>query len=317
MSSHIDEKVNDEFEQWLNKNYGTHGAVKTTRGKIHDYLGMTFDFTNEGKVIIDMKEYVQAMLDDFSVKFQKNEKAITPASENLFQEVKDDILSKEMAEEYHTFVAKALFLCKRARPDLHTTVAVLCTRVRQPTKTDWNQLVRLLKYCNGTIGDVLTLEANDLHTITWFVDSAFAVHPDYKSHTGAIMTFGRGAIQSISRKQKLNTRSSTEAELVAADDVAIMILWTRFFLEKQGLKIKENILMQDNKSTILLLKNGKRSSSKRTRALNIRYFYLTDQIEKGLVSVHYCAASSMIADYMSKPLQGRLFHGFRSKIMGI
>jgi hypothetical protein len=270
--------------------------VKTTRGKIHDYLGMTFDFTNEGKVIIDMKEYVQAMLDDFSIKFQKNEKAITPASENLFQEVKDDILSKEMAEEYHTFVAKALFLCKRARPDLHTTVAVLCTRVRQPTKNDWNQLVRLLKYCNGTIGDVLTLEANDLHTITWFVDSAFAVHPDYKSHTGAIMTFGRGAIQSISRKQKLNTRSSTEAELVAADDVAIMILWTRFFLEKQGLKIKENILMQDNKSTILLLKNGKRSSSKWTRALNIRYFYLTDQIEKGLVSVHHCAASSMIAD---------------------
>ena len=92
MSSHIDKKVNDEFEQWLNKNYGTHGAVKTTRGKIHDYLGMTFDFTNEGKVIIDMKEYVQAMLDDFSVKFQKNEKAITPASENLFQEANDDIL---------------------------------------------------------------------------------------------------------------------------------------------------------------------------------------------------------------------------------
>jgi hypothetical protein len=52
MSSHVDIKVNDEFERWLNKMYGAHGAVKVTRGKIHDYLGMTFDFTTPGKVKI-------------------------------------------------------------------------------------------------------------------------------------------------------------------------------------------------------------------------------------------------------------------------
>ena len=66
------------------------------------------------------------------------------------------------------------------------------------------------------------------------------------------MTFGRGAIQSLSRKQKLNTKSSTEAELVGADDASTMILWTRLFLEQQGYPIDQNILYQDNKSTILL-----------------------------------------------------------------
>ena len=80
--------------------------------------------------------------------------------------------------------------------------------------------------------------------------------------------------------------------------------------------IDENILYQDNKSTILLQENGKRSSSQRTLALNIRYFFLTDQIEKGNLKVKYCPTGDMIADYLSKPLQGAQFQKFRSQIMG-
>jgi len=148
--------------------------------------------------------------------------------------------------------------------------------------------------------DKLILSADNLHVIKWYVDSAFAIHPDFKSHTGAVMTYGGGMAQSISRKQKLNTRSSTEAELVGADDVAIMILWTKLFMEAQGYEIDKNILYQDNKSTILLENNGKRSSSKRTRPLNIRYFFLTDQIEKGNLHIEYCPTTEMIGDYMSE-----------------
>ena len=67
---------------------------------------------------------------------------------------------------------------------------------------------------------MLTLSMDNLAVIKWFIDTAFAVHPDFKSHTGGNMTFGVGAVQSISQKQKLNTRSSTKSELVGADDVA-------------------------------------------------------------------------------------------------
>ena len=115
---------------------------------------------------------------------------------------------------------------------------------------------------------------------------------------------------------KANTRSSTEAELIATDDVSIMVLWTKLFMEAQGHKINQNIMCQDNKSTILMLNNGKRSSGKRTRAFNIRYFFLTDQIEKGHLAVEYCPTTGMVADYMSKPLQGKLFQKFRKAIMG-
>ena len=80
---------------------------------------------------------------------------------------------------------------------------------------------------------------------------------------------------------KLNTRSSTEAELVGANNASTLILWIRLFLEAQGYNIKKNILYQDNKSTIILENKGKMSSSKQTRALNICYFFLIDQIAKG------------------------------------
>ena len=139
-----------------------------------------------------------------------------------------------------------------------------------------------------------------MNIVKWYVDAAFAVHPDFKSHTGGVMTFGRGAVQSISRKQKLNTRSSTEAELVGVDDAAAMMFWSKLFMEAQGYVVDKNLLLQDNKSAILLEKNGKRSSGKRTRAINIRYFFITDQVEKGNCVIEYCATDDMTADFMTK-----------------
>ena len=114
----------------------------------------------------------------------------------------------------------------------------------------------------------------------------------------------------------MNTKSSTEAKLVAVDDVSVMILWIKLFLEAQEYGVNKNIIYQDNKSAILLETNGRKSARKRSRALNIRYFFLTDQIEKGNVMVQYCPTDKMIADYMTKPLQGSKFKEFAAKIMG-
>ena len=86
-------------------------------------------------------------------------------------------------------------------------------------------------------------------------------------------------------------------------------------MEAQGYGPEENELNQDNKATILLEENGK-SSSKRTRALDIRYFFLKDQIKSGNISVKYCPTECMIADYMTKPLQGKLCLLFKDVIMG-
>jgi hypothetical protein len=86
---------------------------------------------------------------------------------------------------------------------------------------------------------------------------------------------------------------------------------------EQGYNVEENILFQDNRSAMLLEKNGKASSSKRTKHINIRYYFVTDRISKGELKVQWCPTTDVIADYMTKPLQGKLFRRFRDLIMGL
>ena len=164
------------------------------------------------------------MIEDFPVKINKISK--TSAAENLLDIGTGKLLNKAKSEIYHTTVAKGLFLCKRSRPDIQPTIAVLTTRVKSPTESDWKKLIKMLEYLKGTSKLCLKLKADNLQVVKWYVDASFAVHPDYRSHTGAVMTLGEGSIIAMSRKQKLNTRSSTEAELVGADDAATTILWT-------------------------------------------------------------------------------------------
>ena len=315
-SSHIDKKVNDDFLLWLEKMYGDPKTpVKATRGKQHNYLAMNLNYNEKGKVIIDMKDYVKGMIEEFPEKVGSSK---CPWNENLFK-VNNNAkpLSKEKRELFHTFVAKGLFACKRARPDIQPAIAFLTTRVKEPDEQDWFKLMKLMSYLNYSQNDVLTLHADDKATITWYLDAAFAVHNDFKSHTGATMNLGNGSIQSISTKQKVNTRSSTEAELVSMDDIISKVLWTKLFLQAQGYNIKQNIIMRDNQSSMKLELNGKSSSGKRTRHFNIKYFYITDLINNDEVSIMYCPTESMIADYFTKPLTGAKFNKFKNIIMNI
>jgi hypothetical protein len=316
-SSHVDPKVNDEFLKWLNEKYGDPkvAPVKAVRGKVHDYLAMKLDFSEKGKLKIDMSDYIKSMVEEFP---EKLEKKSCPWNEKLFKvDPSAPKLSKEKREIFHTFVAKGLFACKRARPDIQPAIAFLATRVKEPDQQDWEKLKRMMCFLYETQDDVLTLEDDGQKTNLWHLDASFAVHKDAKSHTGATMTVGKGAVVSVSTKQKINTRSSTEAELVSIDDVISKVLWMKRFMEAQGCDIEHNIILRDNQSSMKLEQNGKASSGKRTRHFDIKYFYITDLIENKEVTIKYCPTDSMIADYMTKPLTGAKFTKFRNKIMNI
>jgi hypothetical protein len=138
-----------------------------------------------------------------------------------------------------------------------------------------------------------------------------------KSHVGAVFTMGKGAIIGSSTKQKVNSRSSTESELIGVDDKNTKVLWTKRFLEWQEFMVKLNIIYQDNTSTMKLERNGKESSGKRTRHFDIKYFYVTDLVGRNRVEMEYCSTDEMIADYNTKPVVGRKFSLFRDRLMNL
>jgi hypothetical protein len=299
-NSHVEVKAVTTILDLLDAKYGQEivgrkrAPLTIYRGKIHDYLGMTLDYSEPGYVKLDMTAYLQKLFEKMPEEFDGT--ATSPAADYLFKIV-DEIeeLDEKSADFFHATVAKLLFLCKRGRPDIQTAIAFLCTRVQQPTRHDQNKLARVIKYLRGTKDLVLRLSAENLNIIKWWVDASYGVHHDMRSHTGGAMSMVTGAVYSTSRKHKLNTKSSTEAELVGIDDVLPQALWTKYFMEAQGYGVT-TVLNQDNQSTIKLSENGKASSGKGTRHINIRYFFITDRIASKEVAIQYCPTKQMVAD---------------------
>ena len=167
-----------------------------------------------------------------------------------------------------------------------------------------------MQYLGDTAEILLTLRANGTNIFEWWFDGLYAVHPDMHSQTSGTMSLVMWYTISTSIKQKIHTKSSTETELIAAYDLMLHILWTNYFLNWQGNNAKDTIFYQDNKSAILLNKNGKKSSSKRTKHIAIRYYFITDRVKADELNIRYCPTGDMVADYFKKPLQGNKFYQF-------
>ncbi len=321
--SHVSDKVIDKVIEWLKRDYESifedgSGKMTVSRGKVHKYLGMNLDFTVKKQVKISMVEYIKEVIaawdkapkldeDGFTIVTSKRGCKIkaSAAPENLFKTNEDaKKLTTEMSTAFHNIVAKALYLVMRAKPDASVSIAFLTTRVRSPdVEDDWKKLGHLIEYLRATVDMPLILGSDKTGVLNWYVDASFAVHPNMRGHTGGALTLGRGYPIVSSTKQKLNTKeSSTESELVGVDDMMSSILWTRYFLKCQGYRVNDNIIFQDNKSSILLESNGRSSSSKRTKHINARYFFITDRILKGEVRVEWCPTKDMVADFLTKPL---------------
>jgi hypothetical protein len=317
--SHVKQKVLEDLIDMLNACYGELEPLTVTRGDIHDYLGMTLDYSTPGQVSIHMDDYISNLFEEAPADMAGT--ATTPAADHLFSvNETPDYLDDVTSELFHHLTAKLLFLCKRARPDIQTAVAFLATRVKHLDKDDYKKLSRVIKYqyLRATPTMALTLEGgNDAHIVNWWIDASFAVHPDLKSHTGGTLSLGKGSVYLASTRQKLNTKSSTEAELVGVDDVMPLVLWTRYFLDAQGYGVTKNKVFQDNQSAILLEKIGRCSSSCRTCHLNIWYFFVTDHIQSKELTVEYCPTGEMVADMFTKPLQGSPFCKFRAAVLNL
>jgi len=301
----------DVIDEVLKKLSEVYIDLTVHKGAVHSYLGQTFDFSTPKKVKVTMEGYVEDLLEEYEVEGC----AATPATDKLFVVSSDsERLDAEKREKYHSRVAKLLYISKRVRPDILTAIAFLSTRVQEPTEEDWSKLDRVLKYINCTKDMGICLEAGAGIIVLAYVDASFAVHGDMKSHTGGVISLGKGPVYVRSSKQKLMSKSSTEAELIGVSDMLPQVIWTREFLEQQGYKCKPVRMFQDNQSTIALANKGF-STSEKTRHIAIRYYFVKDRIDAGEVASEYLGTEDMLADIMTKPLQGSLFRKLRSLLL--
>jgi hypothetical protein len=138
----VDEKVVTTIIESLSDEFGKEAPLTINQGKVHDYLGMTLDFTEKGVAKVSMQPYIENILKEMPVEMAGV--APTPATNSLFEvNANCSKLNMENSEFFHHVVAQLLFLCKRARPDIQTAVAFLCTRVKSPDADDYSKLIRV------------------------------------------------------------------------------------------------------------------------------------------------------------------------------
>lgn len=124
--SHVEANVMTKIIEDINNEFRKEAPITVHCGRVHEYIGMTLDYSQDGAVKIKMVDYVEKMLEEAPMDMRGQ--SVTPAMDYLF-EVCDSMtkLTKEQAQLFHHLVAKALFLCKCTQPDIQTAVAFLCT----------------------------------------------------------------------------------------------------------------------------------------------------------------------------------------------
>ena len=141
----------------------------------------------------------------------------------------------------------------------------------------------------------------DVLNLLWFIDVSHCVHCDSKGHGGAALMMGRGAMASYSNRIRINTRSSAESELVTVDRYMPEVLWTMYFLREQGYPVRQSRIAQDNEATQLLATKGKFSSTKRTKHIKNKHFFVKDQVDQGEIVIVDCPTGKIWRDCFSKP----------------
>ena len=300
----------------IKKIEGYFGKMTVTRGNEHDFLGMHIVFNkSSGTATITMSSYIHEAINESGMDIRR--KVATPATSGLFTiDPTAAPLARQEADMFRRIVCKLLYVGLRARTDILTALSFLSTRITRPSVDDYKKLRRLLEYLWGTVDMGLTLGADHLGTIYTWVDASYAVHADMRSHTGGVISFGIGGLLCKSSKQKLNTKSSTEAELIGASDYLPNTIWVMEFMKAQGYPIQKSRFSQDNESAIRLERNGRASAGQKSRHINIRHFWITDRLRNDDIQLQHCPTESMLADFLTKPLQGNLFRKFRSVLLG-
>ena len=317
---HVDDlcitcKCDKTLQNTVNQLKTRFGEVTVHTGLIHNFLGAVFNFETAGSVKISMPHHTKMILQDSEI----TGTASTPAGNDLF-DINDEskALSREDKEWFHSYVHRVMYLANKLNFECLVACAFLSSRTSCPTEQDLNKLLRVLRYLNSNPNLILKLEVmlseDGKLQVQQYTDAAYGVHADGKSHTGSCITLGKGAVHARSVKQKICTKSSTEAELVGFSDEASRGLWCTYFMTHQGHVMEPLLQHQDNLSTITMSEKGV-ANAHRTRHIKIRYFWIKDYMVRGEIVAKHCRTELMHADQLSKTLQGLNFIRMRSYLL--
>jgi len=294
------------------------GDITIQRGRIHEYLGMMMDFSQPSVVHITIQRMIRDIISEWNIDSRIRN---SPAKSQLFVVNEDSpTLDHEHSQKLHRGIAQLLYLGTHVRPDILCAVIFLTSRVQNLTVEDLDKFMDILYYLNGSIelGIMLGGDSKNRIRLFAFADASYGVHANSgRSHGGTFISYGRGPTLVRSNVLKEVAISSSESELMQLSNTTSLAVRERnFAIEQQHIDpTDKGLLLEDNKSAIHMANNGK-SISNRTRHIRIKYFFVKQFLDTGEFQLEHCPTREMIADILTKPLQGELFLELRNYLLG-
>ena len=297
------------------------GEMKFIEGPKHTYLGLEITVLRDKSVFLSQGTYLQKVINSyndwrvtidpkFSLKPYVTPSVSTLISELVIVENCEDAFQQSVIH----YVYSLSYVSQRTRPDIMFTVNIMATVVSGPPRSIIRHLDRVFGYLSATVKKGILLGANNT-SLSMMADSAYGIHIDGKSHTGILVYLDTSIISVKSKKQKLVTVSSTEAEMESMTEALKEKQPIHKLLEELNLLMKQpTIVYQDNKSTMRLAKRGEGFDGK-SRHMRVRYHYIAEQIAKGEIDIRYLETTKMVADLLTKPGGGSNFAELVSAIV--
>jgi hypothetical protein len=194
-----------------------------------------------------------------------------------------------------------MYLARYTRPDILMPVTFLATKSAAPTAEYYNDALKIVAYVSNTKHRCMLFSSKVSMIPSIFADSSHLLHEDARGHGGIILSLGSAPILTKSYKLKLNTRSSTESELVVLEAATSYSKWWHLLLsELQILKESSIIIYQDNLSAIRMVEN--QTFDNLNKHLVNRVHLINNELVNKLIRVKYCPTDRMLADMLTKIL---------------
>lgn len=217
----------------------------------------------------------------------------------------DCITPAKRPDIFRTGLAKANYIATQTRPDIKLVTSMLAANTSNPSEEDEKRLKHLVKYLLGSKEQGLFFGRNNRIVLSAEADASWLSNPDLTGQTGGVIKVGDSVVHCISKRQRMIARSSTEAEIIAAETVATEIQWLRNLMSELGFDQKATILYQDNQATITLLENG--IPTTKTKHMQWREMRLNELIRSETIQLKYKSSSDLSADLLTKVHTGEKF----------
>ena len=282
-------------------------------GKLEYFLGVNVvqDLPN-GKVWLGQSSYTKSVLQQFGMTDAKAVK--TPVNPSMKFSKATDSSKVVNVEKYQSAVGKLLYLATRTRPDIAFAVCNVANYTANPTEEHWMAVKHISRYLAGTVQYGFVYTKENLMECCGYSDADWAGDlDDHKSTSGYIFQVEGGSVSWKCSKQSCVALSTAEAEYMALSSAVQEAIWMRQLLsELKKEPMKSTTIYEDNQSAICLTKNPQFHG--RSKHMDIKYHFIRDQVNDGMVEVKYCKSEDMLADIMTKGLYGERFTRLRRMV---